>query len=414
MEKQVQELLKKLIRFWVIKKILYLSYYFPPDLSAGAFRNKKIISNLISESNSNGSIVIDLFTTKPNRYDSYKLEVADFEKNNNLRINRINVPNHKSGFFGQSFSFLFYAFKVALFTRKRKYDLVFASSSRFMTAFLAAIISNQKGCKLFLDIRDIFLDTINDLFKGLKAKILIRIFNLVEKFTIKKADSINLVSLGFKEYFKEKYPNKKLFFYSNGVDRIFLETKFSQPNNKRKKILYAGNIGFGQGLHKILPSFAKSISKDWDIILIGDGSARKNLILELKNKSVKNVYIKKPVNRESLINYYDDADVLFLHLNDYSAFKKVLPSKIFEYAATEKPILAGVSGYAKKFIKSEISNAEVFSPCEPSLGIASLKKLKLKLENRSNFKIKYDRDTLSNSLAIKIINLIQWEVNLSS
>jgi len=32
-----------------------------------------------------------------------------------------------------------------------------------------------------------------------------------------------------------------------------------------------------------------------------------------------------------------DADVLFLHLNAYKAFEKVLPSKIFEYAATGRP-----------------------------------------------------------------------------
>ena len=46
-------------------------------------------------------------------------------------------------------------------------------------------------------------------------------------------------------------------------------------------------------------------------------------------------------------------DVLFLHLNDYSAFRKVIPSKIFEYAATGKPIVAGVSGYAAEFLRHE-------------------------------------------------------------
>ena len=47
---------------------------------------------------------------------------------------------------------------------------------------------------------------------------------------------------------------------------------------------------------------------------------------------------------------YDKASILFLHLNDYEAFYKVLPSKIFEYATTGKPIIAGVNGFAKDVI----------------------------------------------------------------
>ena len=56
-----------------------------------------------------------------------------------------------------------------------------------------------------------------------------------------------------------------------------------------------------------------------------------------------------PVSRSDLFDEYKNADVLFLHLNDYAAFRKVLPSKIFEYAATGKPILAGVAGYMQNF-----------------------------------------------------------------
>jgi len=53
---------------------------------------------------------------------------------------------------------------------------------------------------------------------------------------------------------------------------------------------------------------------------------------------------------------------LFLHLNDFNAFNKVLPSKIFEYAATGKPILAGVSGFAADFLCENVSGAFVFEP----------------------------------------------------
>ena len=78
---------------------------------------------------------------------------------------------------------------------------------------------------------------------------------------------------------------------------------------------------------------------------------------------MENVNLLPPIDRADLVEEYKKADVLFLHLNDHAAFEKVLPSKLFEYAAMGKPIWAGVSGYSLEFIKSEISNCEVFVPC---------------------------------------------------
>ena len=51
--------------------------------------------------------------------------------------------------------------------------------------------------------------------------------------------------------------------------------------------------------------------------------------------------------------------------NDYEEFRKVLPSKLFEYGAINKPILAGISGYSEEFAKSELCNCAVFSPTDP-------------------------------------------------
>ena len=61
-----------------------------------------------------------------------------------------------------------------------------------------------------------------------------------------------------------------------------------------------------------------------------------------------------------MINEYQKANILFLHLNDLNSFHKVLPSKIFEYAATGKPILAGVKGYAAKFLREQVKGVEIF------------------------------------------------------
>ena len=106
---------------------------------------------------------------------------------------------------------------------------------------------------------------------------------------------------------------------------------------------------------------------------------------------------------------YKQADILFLHLNDYEAFTKVLPSKIFEYAATEKPIVAGVAGHAADFLKQHVAHAEVFDPCDVGGMVAAVKNA-LKAPphvDRSEFSKKFGRSAIMNEMAQDILENVQ-------
>lgn len=112
-----------------------------------------------------------------------------------------------------------------------------------------------------------------------------------------------------------------------------------------------------------------------------------------------------PVKREDLIAIYQSADVLFLHLNDFDAFKKVLPSKLFEYAATGKPIWAGVAGYAAQFINSKIENSAVFPPCNISAAVSSFEDLEIVTRPRSSFTDEFCRDKIMTDMAKTVIQV---------
>ena len=156
-------------------------------------------------------------------------------------------------------------------------------------------------------------------------------------------------------YFIKRYPTKKFSYFTNGIDDEFINYKFNdrQRNNDLLKVVYAGNIGKCQALHKILPELATLTPGKFEYHIYGDGGAGNLLEKAIKVKNIKNIHIKKPVNRQNLLEIYNEADALFLHLDDKSAFEKVLPSKIFEYAATGKPLLAGVAGYASRIFEKE-------------------------------------------------------------
>jgi glycosyltransferase involved in cell wall biosynthesis len=235
-----------------------------------------------------------------------------------------------------------------------------------LSAFLGAVISKQKKIPLYLDMRDIFTDTMLSVLKESKLKSVVPLFMLMEKFTMRSACNINFVSQGFIPYFQEKYGQGfRYSFYPNGIDDEFLNFDHSHLKtiDKSSKMIftYTGNIGEGQGLEKIIPQIAQKYP-NIEFIIIGDGGRKK--ALQECTANMRNVNLIDPVNRADLIKYYENSDFLFLQLNDYEAFKKVLPSKIFEYAATYKPIIAGVDGYAKAFLDEYLPDSLVYKPCD--------------------------------------------------
>ncbi|PIB52695.1 hypothetical protein [Pseudomonas sp. 2995-1] len=62
-----------------------------------------------------------------------------------------------------------------------------------------------------------------------------------------------------------------------------------------------------------------------------------------------------------------------------------MPSKLLEYAATGKPILAGLGGYSKRFTIYIIPNASVFALANPDAVAAALAKVTLGTTDRAAF-----------------------------
>lgn len=386
-------------------RILVLSFYYAPDLCAGSFRTTAFVEELKKQINQDDKI--EIITAMPNRYGSFSEEAKEFEKlADNIEIKRIDLGTHKSGFVDQSKLFLKFAWQVIKLLKKReKYDIVYVTSSRLMTAFLGSLVANRQKSKLYLDIRDIFTDTLESVFVKSKLRYVIPIFRRIEKYTINSATHINLASKGFEKYFKNINNNISYSFYTNGIDDVFLEYDFTQDKKNEKIIItYAGNIGEGQGLEKIVPNMAKKLGNDYEMHIIGDGG-RKNALIQNLN-GIKNVKLFNPVNRAKLLEIYKNSDILFLHLNDYEAFKKVLPSKVFEYATTNKFIIAGVGGYAKEFIEENISDTIVFEPCNVNDFLEKFKKVK-KIDNinRISFVKKFKRENIMVKMAKEVYEL---------
>ena len=388
-------------------RILFLTYYFEPDLCAGSFRNSSLFREMVTQLNEEDTI--DVVTTHPNRYDSFTAEADDLEIiNKNVLVQRIKLPVQANGVLGQIKSFKYFYSQALKLIKEKDYDLVYASSSRLFTAFLGAKCANKKKAKLYLDIRDIFRETITDVYKNSVMKFCLNILLIpIENFTFKRASHINLVSEGFYPYFKRF--KASFSFYTNGIDSLFLENDISQKESSdiqgKQTIVYAGNFGDSQGLDIIIPQSAPLLADKFNFILVGDGGAKEKLVNEIKKRKITNVSIQLPVKREKLLEIYNNADFLFLHLNEEKAFERVLPSKLFEFGAFDKPIIAGVSGFAASFLKKNMDNIIIFKPNDVNDFVAKLNLYKYTKMERSVFKETFSRESINKKMSKSILSI---------
>ncbi|MBD3630364.1 glycosyltransferase family 4 protein [Cyclobacterium sp.] len=394
-----------------MKRILYLSFYFKPDLCAGSFRNTPLLECL---ARTNPDVRIDVMTTLPNRYGSFSQEAPENEILNNVHIHRIAIPKHKSGIKDQILSFKTFYEQVRKEVKGKKYDLVFASSSRLFTAYLGYRIASSLKVPLYLDIRDIFVDTMAEvLHNPLVKKATLPVLKVLEKQTFAYASHINLISPGFAPYFAS-YTQATISYYTNGIDpefvRIYEQTaSSSDPGSAKKTILYAGNMGQGQGLEKIVPQAATSLGNEFHFKLIGDGGTRPLLEQKVRELKLTNVTLHPPVSRIELLAAYQEADYLLMHLNDYNAFKKVLPSKVFELAMFKKPVLAGVGGYSRKFLQENLPDTLLFDPGDHKGLVKQLQEHDLETfvpADRTTFIDTYLREKVNQRMADSILSYL--------
>ena len=96
-------------------KILFLTYYYPPDLCAGSFRAGALVAALAK--NLPDTLKLDVLTTLPNRYGTFRPDAVSSEQSDRIAIYRFPVPAHQSGMLDQAHSFTVFARQCLRFVK---------------------------------------------------------------------------------------------------------------------------------------------------------------------------------------------------------------------------------------------------------------------------------------------------------
>lgn len=341
-------------------RILFLSDNFPPEVNAPATRTYEHVKEWVKIGHD--VTVITCFPNFPQGkiYEGYKNFFYKKESVDGIKVIRVwSYIAENKGFVKRTIDYISYsitAFIIGLFI---KTDIIIATSPQFFTALSGRALSSFKNIPWIMEVRDIWPESIR-VVGAMKENFILRYFEWQEKRCYRSAKKIVVVTDSFKKNLMSKSvdPNK-IIVIKNGVDRKLFAPKekneriLSDLGLKEKKIVaYIGTHGLAHKLDFILQCASElRNNSNWHFLFIGSGAEKHNL-LQLKNKlSLDNVTFIDPVSKNMVSDYISIIDVALINLKKADLFKTVLPSKIFENACMEKPILLGVEGEAKDLIE---------------------------------------------------------------
>lgn len=344
-------------------RFLFLSYLYPPDLGPGPSRASRLVRSFAEFAAPEDELVV--LVGSPTRSKTGNTDLVPSLGPDRVKVVRFFVPNLGRGLFGQAASYTIYFFSVVVSRRLGKADAVIATSSRLFTAVLGALLSWTRRVAFHLDLRDLFSDVFSDFFGSSRLGKLSGTFQRLERKVIRRADQVSVVSPGFVEYVRERNQKARIFVSYHGSDvRKPVTPKAREPVG-RVRVLYAGNVGDAQNLDFLIPQSAKQTTTFADFVVVGTGSRLEHLRTEIVRVGALNVSLHPPCSRTDLDRYYSEADVLLVTVKASASMERVIPSKLFEYATTSLPILAGVGRTARDFASQNIPGVIFFDPGSP-------------------------------------------------
>lgn len=312
-----------------MKKILFISYFFPPTAGVGRLRLVKFIKYL-PQSGWEPSVLTVKRAFYPLRDESLVQEIPP------------QVTISRTSYFEPAFwfkyrlwqSFLAYFlypiiywpdnqilwFLPALITayriiKKEKIKIIFTSSVSLTDHLVAWTLRKILCLSWVADFRDEWTINPTFFFPTPLHRWLAKIW---EKKITETADQVTTVSPPLTKYFKNLTSKKdKVITLTNGFDGEDFQEKLPKPDKKYCRIVHAGSLYASRQPYYFFQALAK---------------------LKLKNVKVDFLGGKNHVPHHQAVRAMRQADILLLILNPYPR-PAVLTAKLYEYLAAQKPIL---------------------------------------------------------------------------
>ena len=267
----------------------------------------------------------------------------------------------------------------------RRPNLIIATSPQFFCGWAGTIASWLKWCPFILEIRDIWPESIVTVGALEKTSLLVRVLEVLEKWMYRSANHIVTVGNGYRDNILSKVDvADRISVVTNGVDLdVFSPQEPSETFRKEHGLedrfvcSYVGTIGMAHGLGVVVRAakMLKSLGReDFVFCLVGDGAHRERLETDVLESNLgEMIRFTGRLPKAEMPMVLASSDCLLIHLKKTDLFATVIPSKIFEAMAMERPLIMGVQGESADIVKDSGAGIGMESDNEQQLVDAVLK-----------------------------------------
>ena len=343
-------------------KILFISHYFPPEVNAPANRTFEHARRWVQDGHE-----VTVITGVPNHphgraFPGFENRWLQEEERDGIRVIRTWMyltPN--SGFLKRVANYLLFAFTAVLASRKAtRPDLVIATSPQFFCGVAGAVIAKLKRRPFVLEIRDLWPKSVVELGQLSEGPALSAL-EALERWLYHSAAGVVVNTETFRGHIEARgvAPDKIELIY-NGIDPALFRPR---PRNDALlaehdlsgafTVAYVGTLGLAHGLTLIVDVAERLRHREkLRFVLIGDGADREKLEADIAARGLSNISMIGLQPREKMPDWIASIDLLLVTLRDLPVFETVIPSKIFEFLAQERPVLLAAKGEIRRLMEA--------------------------------------------------------------
>lgn len=358
-------------------KILIITPHFPPD--GGPSAN---LFYLLSKEFVKRGHCVDVVCAVPHYptgivQKNYKSLTIKGEKISGINV--IHVPLlslNRKNLYLRMIQFLMMQLGMTIASLRFCPDIVITSNPALQTGLPFLAINKIKNTKSIFSVHDFYPD-VGIRLAIFRSKIIVKVVEYLELKCYKEADVIRVLSDSFVNLLRRyKVFNNKIELIYDWVDINYLK-----PYQKRNdfsikfnladtfNILYAGNIGYSQGLDIIIRA-ASLLKEKEDIrfVIVGDGAYKPVLAKLIEQSNLNNIVLIPYQKKEWLPLVLATGDIALVCLKKGVSFTS-LPSKIYSILACGRPIIACLDKGSDSWNLIERARAGVCIPPEDPSGL---------------------------------------------
>lgn len=340
-------------------KILFLTDNFPPEVNAPASRTHEHCREWVRLGHQ-----VTVITCAPNFpqgkvQEGYRNRWRQREMIDGIEVIRVwSFITANEGFLKRVLDYLSFALTSFIAGLAVDCDVIVATSPQFFTTLSGFALSKMKRRPWVFEVRDLWPATIVAV-GAIRNQAILRQLERLELFLYRDARMVVVVTEAFKaDLVGRGIDPAKIEVVTNGVDLSAFRPRARDPELEdrlglkgKTVVSYIGTHGQCQGLEFVVDAASKVARKDLHFLFVGAGAERAMVMERAQALGLSNTTFLEPVPKHEVGRYLSLTDVMLVPLRRSEVFTTVIPSKIFEAAAMEKPILLGVDGEARGIIE---------------------------------------------------------------